>query len=274
MRQRIQTIKTIKKVTHAMRLIAMSSHSHLKNIQGNLRNYQNVLMAIFTKIRTQEPLWRDPILQPYDQNARSLYIIISSQKGLCGNFNAALFELCKKSINRSIPPRIITIGKKATEFIENSFDLEAIISFDELNKRNYLSIAQQLIDHIFSIQKPYSSVVMISNFAQTFFTQLPRITNIIPIESSTNFSHIPATEYLWDQPPINTLNQLSKQTIIAQIQCILFESLIAEQAARFISMDNSTKNANNLLETTKLQYNKLRQAKITRELIELTSSLI
>jgi F-type H+-transporting ATPase subunit gamma len=81
-------------------------------------------------------------------------------------------------------------------------------------------------------------------------------------------------EYLWDQAPTDILNQLSQQVLVAQIQYILFESLIAEQAARFISMDNSTKNANDLLETTKLQYNKLRQAKITRELIELSSSLM
>jgi len=83
----------------------------------------------------------------------------------------------------------------------------------------------------------------------------------------------PHEGYYWEQEPAEVLNSLVITYLEARIEQLLFQSLLAEHAARFVSMDSSTRNAKNLLDATKLQYNKLRQAKITKELTELTGSL-
>jgi F-type H+-transporting ATPase subunit gamma len=83
---------------------------------------------------------------------------------------------------------------------------------------------------------------------------------------------MPGEQYTWEQNPSDILDDLALQYLTATMYRLLFQSLLAEQAARFISMDNATRNAKQLLEDTQLQYNKLRQAKITRELTELSAS--
>jgi F-type H+-transporting ATPase subunit gamma len=106
---------------------------------------------------------------------------------------------------------------------------------------------------------------------QNFFIQRPHIATLVPFTQEkqlTTSSH----DYLWEQEPQHILDTLVQQYIETQLQSLLFQSLLAEHAARFISMDSSTRNAENLLEVNKLQYNKLRQAKITKELTELIGS--
>lgn len=78
---------------------------------------------------------------------------------------------------------------------------------------------------------------------------------------------------MWKQPPQSIIKDLAYLYLTAKLHTILFQSLLAEQAARFLSMDNSTRNAEGLLELSKIQYNKLRQAKITKEINELVSSM-
>ena len=96
---------------------------------------------------------------------------------------------------------------------------------------------------------------------------------LLPIEQENTAEPLSKDDYLWEQSPNDLLDQLAYQTLEVQLHYLLFESLLAEHAARFISMDNATRNAQSLLEETQLQYNKLRQAKITKELTELVSNI-
>ena len=110
---------------------------------------------------------------------------------------------------------------------------------------------------------------VLSNQLKTFFIQKPHNTQLIPFISNPEASQSPAThdQYQWDQSPADLLDQLARSTIESELHYLLFESLLAEHAARFISMDNATRNAQTLLEDTQLQYNKLRQAKIPKNLL-------
>lgn len=274
MRQRIKTIETIKKITHAMRLIAMSSHGRLKNKQETLSSYCKEIQTLFLHLQSTQSNWTNSIVHPNGAINRPLAIIVSSGKGLCGNFNSALFTLCKNHLDFNNPPTIITVGAKAYDFVANKMGIIPATYFMELSTQNYLSLAHKIGDLIIQAQPLYSEITLFSNYAKSFFTQKPTITQLIPLDTSIIHQE-PKSEfqYLIDQPIHEILDSLAEQYIMAHIQHIFFESLLAEQSARFISMDNSTRNANNLLETTKLQYNKLRQAKITNELIELTGTL-
>ena len=121
---------------------------------------------------------------------------------------------------------------------------------------------------------PYTSVTIISNTFKNFFTQKVTMTQLIPFNPAhLTAATMPPTEgYIWDETPDTILNTLAVQYIEAQFQHLIFQSLLSEHAARFISMDNSTRNANSLLTSTKLEYNKVRQAKITTEITELTGN--
>jgi F-type H+-transporting ATPase subunit gamma len=275
MRQRIKAIETIKKITHAMRLISMSLHSRLKHKQSALSEYRDTISLLLAKVQQTVPDWQHPIMHPnLATKENPLIIVIGSQKGLCGSFNTMLFQLLSHEMQQyKTTPAFIAVGKKAVDFTQDHYSEQLIFRFEEFTARNFLSIAQQLIEIIMQASPCYSSVVVFGNTFKGFFTQKPIFSSLIPFnQKSIPTSKPPREGYIWDQSSTIVLNFIVQQYITAQFQHILFESLLSEHAARFISMDSSTRNANKLLETTKLEYNKLRQAKITKELTELIGS--
>ena len=277
MRQRIKAIETIKKITHAMRLISMSAHSQLKNKQDPLTHYMKQFSALFTKVQASAPDWTNQIINPQNIPANRLIILVGSQKGLCGSFNALLFQFFNQHIEKELPKmdtRMIAIGKKAVDFAQEIKQYPLLATYEKFTTSNLFSIAQELITTI--TEKPlYTSVLVFSNQFQSFFIQKPQVSSLIPFAPQEQLqadAAAPVEGYLWEHPPRELLDSLVPQYLESRMQYLLFQSLLAEHAARFLSMDNSTRNANNLLEGTQLEYNKLRQAKITKELTELAGS--
>lgn len=276
MRNRIKTIETIKKVTDVMRIISMSAHSRLKTKQEPLSNYLNELKILFTKVQLTTPSWKNKYLMPTGENNNPLIIVIGSQRGLCGGFNTQISKLLHDYLTQNPSERyhFTAIGKKAIDYLINNHPDKLLSSFPVITARNFLSIAQELTDLITTATPHYTSVIIISNVFKNFFVQKATITQLIPFNPADVATSItaPTEEYIWDEAPHTILNALAIQYIEAQFQHLIFQSLLSEHAARFLSMDSSTRNAHNLLNTTKLEYNKVRQAKITTEITELTGN--
>jgi F-type H+-transporting ATPase subunit gamma len=278
MRQRIKAIETIKKITHAMRLIAMSNRTQLKGKEAQLASYTTTLTNLFTFVKHQAPDWTNPILYPHTPTQPPLIIVIGSQKGLCGSFNSSVFKLFDLHVPHRTRAQFnyVAVGKRAVDFVRDHVPHAPHAVYPEFSSTTLLTIATALTDTLFLASTPYSQVIVFSATSKSFFIQKPQRLQLIPFSHSTAVKHdrdmLQAQEYLWEQPAHVILDTLARQCIEATLQNVLFQSLLAEQAARFVSMDASTRNAQNLLETTELQYNKLRQAKITKELTELTGS--
>lgn len=272
MRQRIKAIETIKKITHAMRLISMSAHSRLKHKQEPLATYVQEFNTLFAKLQLLAPDWKNPILSSSSDHGRTLIILIGSQKGLCGSFNTTLFHVCTQHITQlPTTPYLIAIGKKAVDHIHD-FPGSVLATFDQFSMNTLFVIAHDVANFISQTQPPFTRVEVLSNIMQNFFIQRPQIKQLVPFKHEQQTTTTLGDDYLWEQKPQLILDTLVQQYLETQIQSLLFQSLLAEHAARFISMDSSTRNAESLLEASKLQYNKLRQAKITKELTELSGS--
>lgn len=276
LRQRIKAIETIKKITHAMRLIAMSSHSQLKNSQPIITSYTHELESIFNQLRMHAPDWNHSVLEPNTKKTHKIaLIIVGSQKGLCGSFNNHLFKMVHKTIadldGQTVD--IIPVGQKAIDFAGQLPTKQIKQSYKKFSIRLISDIADEIASSLFNASPAYKSVLIVSNRFKNFFTQFPKTTQLIPERSNTAIEQAQDNDLIWDQNAEQSLNELAFSYITARIQLLLFDSLLSEHAARFVSMDGATRNANGILESTKLEYNKLRQAKITKELTELTGSL-
>lgn len=276
LRYRIKAIETIKKITHAMRLISMSSRSRLKSKEDALTDYMATSQQFFERIQKFAPDWQSPLTVSSDQK-NPLIILIGSQRGLCGNFNTVLFHFFEKSISKpenNGKIQIIVVGKKAINYVHDNSVFNVVAQFPDLHAKTIGSIASQILHILMKNPTQFNPVTVFSNRLKTFFIQKPHEQVLIPFSPLANNTQTNSTaEYYWEQNPKELLDQLAYQTIEAQLYYLIFESLLAEHAARFISMDNATRNAQTLLEDNLLQYNKLRQAKITKELTELVSSM-
>jgi len=275
-RQRIKAIEVIKKITHAMRLISMSTHSRLKHKENTLETYYNSVENLFYKIKEDTPSWHNPILMPKKtRKHKNLIILIGSQKGLCGTFNTLLFKSFDSVVSNYNPKylELIGIGKKAVDYLNSKKTAPLIASFNKFSPYTSDNVLKELTEIITKAEFPFRSITIVSNVFKSFFVQKPRAFTLIPlIPKKRDTKEFDAQDYIWEQPPHELLDRLAYLLIQATLQNLLFQSLLSEQASRFLSMDSATRNAQTLLEETDLIYNKLRQAKITKELSELSFS--
>lgn len=261
LKQRLKAIETIKKITNAMRVISMSMHSKLGNKLEFLENYKNQLNEITfivkkccANINTQNT-----------SGEKKLVIIVGSDKGLCGPFNSGILKLIKSENLSDFD--ILTVGKKITDNLKNK--LRIVSEFQNLSYKSLNKITSNIFDII--EKNNYSEIVCINTKPKNFFSQVPQKNIIFPVEAELQEREINVDEYIWEESPEKIYESIKKEYLKFSISYSLFESLFAEQAARFQSMDNATRSAEKILEDMQIQYSKLRQAKITQEINELTS---
>jgi F-type H+-transporting ATPase subunit gamma len=258
LRNKIRAIQTTKKITHAVRLVSMSSFSKLEKESICMNYYTDNLTKAFVTLLAQVPDWKHRALFPEDLlDSNPLIILISSSKGLCGSFN-------------SQTPSFIAIGKKAVKFLDEKKFGNILCRYPELTHVNFTTIAQELTDLICEGKQIHSSVLFYSNHLKNFFIQAPVKQTLIPLSlQEAEKSYI---DFEWEQDKKEILNYMALRYIKSSILNLLFQSLISESAARFLTMDKATTNAEEYLEDLTLQYNKSRQALITREVSELSAN--
>ncbi len=261
--ERIKVITNIRKTAHAMQLISMSTLSRVNNKKKALQLYTQQLEQLTKELNLG--LECDLVEKP-------VYLIIGSQKGFCGSFNSILFNSIKELQKKeSRPFSCIAVGSYAYDFCKEQkmSILNDKISYSLNNLSEKVDI---LFSLLMNLKVEYDSIVVLSNYNASIFLQKPQKT-VLPLHYKADTS---LTQHAFDleQPIAEIADYIGNLTLKNQLFQLLLESLRAENSARALSMDSSTRNAKNLLTEMKLEYNKLRQAKVTKELTELSSSLL
>ena len=283
LRRQIKSIETTKKITYAMRLISMSLYGKLEKQGKPLAHYRQTLAELFGEVTNAGIGWDNDILFPKDtSDSRPLIIIVASTKGLCGSFNSTLFRHIKRELELkdNQTPTFVTVGWKSRNFVSDENFGEASKQFNDFNSSNFLHIADDLTQLITQAETPFTSVTFYSNFFRSFFVQKPNATRIIPFSpeevpdgaSKEVSGEDLLSQLIWEEDPSDVLDFLSLRYLRGSICHLLFQSLLSEQASRFVAMDNATSNADKFLDRLTIRYNKARQSLITKELSELTAS--
>jgi len=271
MRQRIGAVTTIKKITHATRLVAMSTHARLARQEPFMAHYKDELSLLFARLLEQRSDLECAIVHCLPTATQSLIILVGAQKGFCGTLNIALFKYIENHFSTKNPHNtFIAIGKKVHDYL-NTQAVKPLISCNNLASSTISGITTLLTDTIIEHAHEYKEIVLVGTYPRTFFNQKPQHTILLPLtppQQGTNALE----NYYWIEEKDTLIKRVSTMYLQAVLESLLFSALTAEQAARFHSMDNATRNAQDLLETMQRDYNKLRQTKITKELIELSGS--
>lgn len=263
LKQRIQTVEMIHKITNAMRITAMSTHAKMNHQLAFLKHYEQELTMLF---RTVHAAQKKIISEDEQKVVKKALIIVGSDKGLCGNFNTALLHFFKNHQHLDATTTLIVVGKKIADLL-----LQAGFKPQETIDHVSLSALHTIAEKLFRMIEPYTHVTFFFTESKSFFIQRP--TELVLLPATPNDDHARQEEddrYIWPEDPAILLEHLKAEFLRFSIQHILFDSMYAEQSARFKSMDSATRNAESILEEMKIQYAKLRQAKITKELTELS----
>jgi F-type H+-transporting ATPase subunit gamma len=280
-RRRIKSVKNTQQITKAMKMVSASKLRRAQDRVINARPFSNKMKEILGELASQTPEdFHHPLLdQRGDQ--RYLVVLVTADKGLCGAFNANLIKAAQSFVKQNPEKTIewMTIGRKGRDFYRRRGSIageyigltgkgrvefsEALDVANDIIKR---FTEDEEIDKVFVIFAEFKSVL-----AQRIVTE-----QILPISRTTEGEETEAAatdrkDYIYEQPPAEIFSRLLPRLVETQIFRALIESIASEQGARMTAMDAASKNAGELISTLTLNMNRVRQAAITREIIEIVS---
>tara|TARA_Y100001936_G_C16037739_1_gene649609 strand:+ start:894 stop:1754 length:861 start_codon:yes stop_codon:yes gene_type:complete len=272
-RGRIKSIKSIQKVTSAMKMVAAAK---LRTSQSNMeqcRPYSGKITSLLNDLMADCNSNDYALMNKRDVN-KTLYVVITSDRGMAGAFNTNILKKAQSDIDLDSKENsiIIPIGKKSRDYFKNrNFNIfsEHIEFWGDLNFNHAIKIGDEIVN-LFLSQK-VDKVKIYYNEFKNLATQVIKNVDFLPLENIDTETKTLATDRLYEPSKEQILNELIPKHINVQVWQYLLESYASEQAARMLAMENATDNAGEMIRELGLQYNKARQSAITTEIIEIVS---
>lgn len=271
-KKKVKSVSNVKKITKAMQLV---SAVKMKKAQEKARNgepYRNELTEAVQRVVSASPDLESPLLLNQEgAQEKNLYIIISSDKGLCGSF---LTSIQKMIIQKTDPKNdeYITIGKKGSQFIAMVRG-RIIADFEAHDLTTRVSAILRLAIGEFLDKKCKNVCVMYNRFISTMRSE-PELEQIFPVPTAQFEKHQKGaqSEYTIEPAPNTIFDQVLRDYLEEKLRGALISSEAAEHSARMIAMKNATDNATDVMYNLTLIGNKLRQEKITNELLDMVTA--
>ncbi len=278
-RARIQSTKNTQQITSALKLVSASKLKRAQNNIVNLRPYAKALKQLIYDLAASERA-QHALFEKRAKVQNLLLVVVSSDRGLCGSFNSSINKFTTKYLdeNQSKYKKIdvIFVGKKSKDFFARK-NFKALDTVTNLAREISYSMAAGIADRVmkYFLDGQYDEVRFIYNEFKSAISQEIRCETLLPVDSlkdvdTTKVNHITKDIIVEPEPQI-MIDQLLKKYFSVQVYRSLSESVASEHGSRMTAMENATKNAGEMIRSLSLTYNKLRQASITSELIEITT---
>ena len=275
LRNRIGSVKSTKKITSAMKMVAAAKLKRAQDNAEKTRPYASKMHEIV------ESLTSSGIAQVKKFGVRKkdkkniLLIVCSADRGLCGGFNGSIIKYTNKltdELSKNSNLSYIFVGKKAYQTLKRKYEASIVKFFTDIAspsiKFELSSSVRDLVLELFLSDKIDECHLIYTEF-KSAISQTVKSHKLLPIENSGETKNTKTYEF--EPSEENVLNEIIPRNIAIQIHSGLLENLASEQGSRMTAMDNATRNANDMIENLTLLYNRSRQALITSELIEIIS---
>ena len=281
LKKRIKSVKSTQKITKAMKMVAAAK---LRKAQENAekgrpysRKMQNIILNLTKSIN--DPQNAPKLLIGTGDDKKYLCVVLTADRGLCGGFNSNICKLAKinfkKILGEGKTLKIITVGSKGLDQIKREYGKYVIKKFSFKEKKQISFNEAKIVgDEIISLfnQNEFDKCILFYNNFKNVITQIPQAQQIIPAENNSSDKTDEKTHsYEFEPDEDEILEDLLPKNISTQIFKALLENAASEQGSRMTAMDNATRNAGDLVEKLTINYNRSRQASITKELIEIIS---
>lgn len=282
LRVRIKSVKSTKKITSAMKMIAAAKLKKAEEAAQASRPYADEMMRVLARLAQNQGEMKQVsrLLTGTGKTQRHVIVVVSSNRGLCGGFNAHVVRLAKQLVrnleSNGKDYEFVLVGRKATDMLKREFA-------DKISKK-YVNIttprffdAEAIADDLISRFEAGAFDVchLLYNKFESALSQVPSVKQLIPVEVNAEVlrDHPQVVNSIYEYEPSQerVFNTLLKRNVRVQVFKCMLESAASEHGARMAAMDGATRNANDMIHKLNLTYNRTRQAVITKELIEIIS---
>jgi F-type H+-transporting ATPase subunit gamma len=275
-RRRVRAVKSTQQITKAMKMVSASKLRRAQERVINARPFAHKMLAVLNSLASRVDSSAHPLLaHPADAAKRTLLVVITADKGLCGSFNTNVIKSGSQFLRESAERQVALglVGRKGRDFFRRrGFDVryEDVGLFSALKYAHAQAVAKRAIEEF--TEGRVASVYLVYNEFKSVMNQRVVLERLLPIgQLDEGEVPAPAIDYVYEPSPDQILGALLPQHVESQVYRALLESAAAEHAARMTAMDAATRNASEMIEQLTLYMNKVRQAAITREIIEVVS---
>ena len=282
LKKRIKSVKSTQKITKAMKMVAAAK---LRKAQENAekgrpysQKMQNIILNLTKSIN--DPQNASKLLTGTGKDKIYLCVVLTADRGLCGGFNSNICKLAKTNFKKILSEgkelKIITVGTKGLDQIRREYGKYVIKKFSFKNKKQItFTEAETIGNEIINLFKEdqFDKCILFFNNFKNVITQIPQAQQIIPAENNSSKKEEEENPIFYEFEPDEDeiLEDLLPKNISTQVFKAFLENAASEQGSRMTAMDNATRNAGELVDKLTINYNRSRQASITKELIEIIS---
>ena len=280
LKKRISSVKSTQKITKAMKMVAAAKLRKAQEGAERGRPYSEKMNNIILNLsRTLTDKETSPkLLIGSGENKTHLCVVMTSDRGLCGGFNSNIIKKAKMYFKKILDDgktlKIITVGSKGYDQLKRLYEDKIVekISFKETKNVNYFDadkVGKKIID-MFN-KNEFDVCTIFYNKFKNVITQIPQEQQLIPLEPNKDIETKSDENYDFEPEEDEILRNLLPKNISTQIFKAMLENSASEQGSRMSAMDNATRNAGEMVDKLTIEYNRSRQAAITKELIEIIS---
>ncbi len=273
-RSQIKSIQNTKKITKAMEMVAASKMRRAKDRMNASRPYAQKMRQVVSHIAKGNLEYQHSYTSNRDDVSRVGYIIISTDRGLCGGLNVNLFKMALLSMHtwreKNVEVDICAIGSKAVNAFKK-YGLKAQSSHlgDKPSLNEIIGTVQVMLDAYESGK--IDRLFMVENEFVNSMTQKPKVTQLIPLDASEAEPEDYHWDYIYEPESKEVINNVMKRYIESLVYQGVVENVGCEMSARMVAMKSATDNAGKMIDELQLKFNKARQAAITQEISEIVA---
>ena len=280
LKKRIASVKSTQKITKAMKMVAAAKLRRAQESAEKGRPYSekmnNIILNLSSGISDKENAPK--LLSGSGNDKVHLCVVMTSDRGLCGGFNSNIIKKAKsyfaKLVDEGKDLKIITVGSKGNDQLKRAYGDKIIanISFKESKHANYFDAEKvgKMVIEKFEAEE-FDVCTIFYNQFKNVITQIPQAQQIIPLNVENSEKEKSEDSYEFEPDEDEILSNLLPKNISTQIFKAMLENSASEQGSRMSAMDNATRNAGEMVDKLTIEYNRSRQAAITKELIEIIS---
>ncbi len=279
MRNRIGSVKATQKITKAMQMVAAAKLRRAQDAAQSARPYAERMASVIANLAQGVSGESAPrLLAGTGADQRHVLVVATSDRGLAGGFNTSIVRAARERISSLVAAgkdvKLIVIGKKARDQLRRLHG-DKIIDFYEAGGKPSMDVAQAVADRVTALFEAgeVDVVSMVYSRFQSVVSQVPSVKQLIPAEVAADAPQIDLKGAVYEYEPSEEaiLETLLPRNLTIQLFSAMLENQAGFYAAQMTAMDNATRNAGDMIASLTLQYNRTRQAQITKELIEIIS---
>ena len=271
-RRRIGAVKNIKQITRAMQFVAASKLKRAQDATLSSRPYSQKIDEVIADLAAVLDAGNDPLLARHEEGKR-LFVVITTDRGLAGplNTNTVRFAL-KEILDHTGAVSVVTVGRKGRDALRRAhLPLEAhFAGFGDRPSFADVTPLTRLITDDF-LAGTYARIDLVYPRFVSTLVQRPVLEQLLPIQPREDTDGVPGNQFLFEPNPATVLRQLLPRYVATRIFQAILETTASEMSSKMVAMKNATENSEEHIEDLTLSYNKVRQANITREMIEIAS---